>query len=56
MGEEEVACASEVTAVLEAFTGTSVDFLTKEAKGDQGGAKETVVHITEATSVWYSPN
>lgn len=33
-----MACASEVTAVLEAFTGTSVDFFTKEAGGDQGGS------------------
>ena len=55
MEEEEGACASEVTAVLEALTGTSVDFLTKEAKGDRGGVKETLVH-KEATSVWYSPN
>lgn len=53
--EEEVVCASEVTAVLEAFTGTSVDFCTKEAEGDQGGVEETMVH-KGATSVWYAPN
>lgn len=34
--EEEVDLASEVTAVLGAFTGTSVGFLTKETGEDQG--------------------
>lgn len=34
--QEEEASASEVTAVLEAFTGTSVDFFTREVKGING--------------------
>lgn len=46
---------SEVTAVLGAFTGTSVGFLTKETGEDQGKVQETLVH-KGATSVWYSPN
>ena len=53
--KEEMALASEVTAVLGALTGTSVGFLTKEAGGDQGKVQETMVH-KEGTSVWYSPN
>ena len=50
-----MALASEVTAVLGAFAGTSVGFLTKEAGEDPGRLEETLVH-EGATSVWYSPN
>lgn len=49
-----MAFASEVPAVLEAFAGTSVGFLTKEAGEDQGRVAQTVQE--GATSVWYSPN
>lgn len=53
--KEEVALASEITAVLGAFAGTSVGFLTKETGEDEERVEETLVR-RGATSVWYSPN
>lgn len=50
-----MALASEITAVLGAFSGTSVGFLTKETGEDQERVEETLVR-KGATSVWYSPN